>query len=88
MSEVRYGVTSLDAMVADAARWLTIARAEWGIENGLYYRREVTLDEDASRVRRGTAPHGLAALNNTVIGIVLRSGAQSRGCPMALCLSL
>jgi len=73
--EVRYGATSLPATVADAGRLLTIARAEWGIENGLHYRRDVSLDEDASRVRRGTAPQVLAALNNAVIGIVLQSGA-------------
>ena len=44
-------------------------RLEWGIENGLHYRRDVTLGEDACQVRRGTAPQVLAALNNTIVGI-------------------
>ena len=68
--EVRYGVTSLPREVADAPRLLLVARAEWGIENGLHYRRDVSLQEDASRIRRGHAPHVLAALNNAVVSIV------------------
>ena len=67
--EVGYGVTSLPPTAADAARLLEIMRLEWGIENGLHYRRDVTLGEDACQVRRGTAPQVLAALNNTSVGI-------------------
>jgi predicted transposase YbfD/YdcC len=72
--EVRYGITSLPPEVANAKRLMTIARQEWGIENGLHYRRDVTFDEDASQLRRGSGPHLLAALNNTVIGIMLQAG--------------
>lgn len=75
--EIRYGLTSLPVSVADAERLLTVARAEWGIENGLHYRRDVSLAEDASQLRRGTGPQVLAALNNTVIGLVLTSGARN-----------
>lgn len=75
--EVRYGVTSLPAMVADAKRLLKIARAEWGIENGLHYRRDVSLAEDASRLRRGTGPQVMAALNNAVVSLVLSSGERN-----------
>lgn len=75
--EVRYGVTSLPAGVADAEHLLKIARAAWGIENGLHYRRDMSLAEDASRLRRGHGPQVLAALNNTVIGLVLSSGTQN-----------
>jgi predicted transposase YbfD/YdcC len=75
--EVRYGITSLPPTVANAARVMTIARTEWGIENGLHYRRDVSLDEDACQVRRGNAPQVLATLNNVVIGIVLRAGEQN-----------
>lgn len=72
--EVRYGVTSLPRTVASAKRLLTIARAAWGIENGLHYRRDVTLDEDAGQTRRGAAPQVIAALNNVVIGLVQLAG--------------
>ncbi|HEY0604684.1 MAG TPA: ISAs1 family transposase [Herpetosiphonaceae bacterium] len=75
--EVRYGVTSLPADLATAARLLSIARAEWGIENGLHYRHDVSLHEDSSRMRRGRAPHVFAALNNAVIGIVAQHGVPN-----------
>lgn len=69
-SEVRYGITSLPPEVASAEQLLMIARSEWGIENGLHYRRDVTLEEDACQLRRGRGPQVLAALNNAVIGLV------------------
>ncbi len=75
--ELRYGVTSLPAAVADAQRLLEVARAEWGIENGLHYRRDVSLGEDASRMRRGRAPQVIAALNNTVIGLTALHGVRN-----------
>jgi len=75
--EVRYGVTSLPRRVAGARRLMKIARAEWGIENGLHYRRDVTLDEDAGQVRRGAAPQVLAALNNVVINLMGQAGEQN-----------
>lgn len=61
------GITSLSAERADAARLLRLTRTHWGIENGLHYRRDVTLGEDASRVRKGTAPQLLAGLRNSII---------------------
>lgn len=73
---VRYGITSIPNRVADAARLLQLVRRVpsgcWGIENGLHYRRDVTLAEDRSLVRLGHAPHTLAALNNTVLGLFAR----------------
>lgn len=77
VTEIRYGVTSLPVGVADAERLLTVARAEWGIENGLHYRRDVSLAEDASRLRRGTSPQVMAALNNAVVSLVLSSGERN-----------
>jgi predicted transposase YbfD/YdcC len=72
--EVRYGITSMPPQVASASRLLTVARTEWGIENGLHHRRDVSLQEDACQVRRGDAPQVLAALNNVVVGIVQCAG--------------
>jgi hypothetical protein len=65
--EVVYGITSLGRERADAARLLGLAREHWGIENGSHHRRDVTLGEDASRVRKGDAPEVMAALRNAVI---------------------
>ena len=38
--EVQYGLTSLTAAEASPERLLEIVRSEWGIENGLHYRRD------------------------------------------------
>ncbi len=74
---VRYGVTSLPVTVADATRLLALTRGPWGIENGLHYRRDMTLGEDWSLVRTGHAPHTLAALNNTVLGLFARHNQRN-----------
>jgi hypothetical protein len=73
--EVVYGITSLGREKADAARLLWLVRKHWEIENGSHYRRDVTLGEDASRVRKGTAPQVMAALRNTVIHLAREVGS-------------
>ena len=77
LDEVRYGVTSLPRAVADAERLLVIARAEWGMENGLHYRRDVTLQEDGRQLRRGNGRQVMAALNNAVISLLGQHGARN-----------
>ena len=64
------GITSLSAERADAARLEKLARGHWGIENGLHYRRDVTMGEDASRVRKGVAAQVMAALRNSVLHVL------------------
>ncbi len=53
---------------------MTIVRDHWGIENGLHYRRDVTLREDYSRVRTGHASQALAAINNLVLTLLAWAG--------------
>jgi predicted transposase YbfD/YdcC len=72
--EVVYGVSSLTAAEVGADQLLAITRRHWGIENGLHYRRDVTLREDRSRLRTGQAPHMLAAINNLVLGVMAHLG--------------
>lgn len=74
--ETVYGITSLPVEQADAGRLLALTRGHWGIENGLHYKRDVALGEDASRVRREGAPQVMAALRNSVIH-VLEGTAES-----------
>jgi predicted transposase YbfD/YdcC len=64
------GVTSLAPERADAARLLTLIRAQWHIENKSHWVRDVTFDEDRSQVRCGNIPQVMAALRNTVIGLM------------------
>lgn len=76
--EVVYGITSLSAEEADAGRLLAIVRQHWQIENSLHYVRDVTLGEDACRVRAGAAPQVLAALRNTVVHLLSTVEGTSR----------
>ena len=68
--ETVYGITRLSVEQADASRLLALTRGHWGIENGLHHKRDVTLGEDASRVRRGAAPQVMAALRNSLIHVL------------------
>lgn len=71
--ETVYGITSLSADAADAARLLALTRGHWGIENGLHYKRDVTLGEDGSRVRQEAAPQVMAALRNSIVHLLDRT---------------
>jgi hypothetical protein len=68
--EIVYGITSLSPERADAERLLDLKRQHWEIENRCHYRRDVTLEEDASRIRKGSAPSVLAGLRNSIIHLV------------------
>jgi predicted transposase YbfD/YdcC len=72
--ETCYGITSLPTSVGTPKRLLALVREHWGIENGLHYRRDRTFQEDFSQLRMGHAPHVLAILNNTALGLFARQG--------------
>lgn len=68
--EVVYLITSAahrDAPPAVLAAWV---KGHWRIENKPRYVRDVTFEEDRSQVRTGHAPHIMASLRNTAIGIL------------------
>ena len=52
-TEVHYKITSLPPTRAGPADLLRLSRMHRAIENELHYVRDVTLGEDASRVRSG-----------------------------------
>ena len=68
--EIEYAMTSLKVEQADGQRLSELVRQHWEIENRLHYVRDVTLGEDACRVRRGTAPQVLAAVRNAVVHLL------------------
>jgi predicted transposase YbfD/YdcC len=72
--EVVAGVTSLLPARADAARLLRLVRGHWHIENNAHWVRDVTFGEDRSQVRCGNLPQVMAALRNTVIGLIRQAG--------------
>jgi predicted transposase YbfD/YdcC len=80
--EVVHGISSLSPERADAKRLLELTRGHWGIENELHYRRDVTMGEDASRIRKGVAPQVMAALRNSVIHVLSDLVAPNLACAM------
>jgi len=72
--EVQYGLSSLTAAEASPARLLAIVQSEWGIENGLHYRRDVTFQEDHTRISNKPLGRVMACINNLVIGLLNHHG--------------
>lgn len=75
--EVVYGLTSLTAHEASPQRLLELVRKHWNIENGLHYRRDDTLKEDRCTLRRADAAQAMAAINNVILGLLLRRGVTN-----------
>ena len=73
-TEVVYGLTSCTPKNASAKQLLDWIRAYWGIENGLHYRRDKTLQEDATRFSLPKMPAVMATINNFVIGLTQKLG--------------
>jgi predicted transposase YbfD/YdcC len=73
-AETVLAVTALTPAQASPAFLLERNRHHWGIENGLHHRRDVTLGEDASRIRAGQSPRLFASIGNTVISVLNRAG--------------
>jgi len=87
--EVHYGISSLTEQRADAERLLELVRGHWGIENDLHRARDVTLGEDASRIRKGPAPQVMAAVRNSIVHLLdgVASGLASAVRTMNNCLA-
>ena len=80
--EVQYGLTSLAAQDTSPEHLLNIVRSQWAIENGLHYRRDVTYQEDQTRMTKFTMGRAMAIINNLVISLLNYQGfdnhAQAR----------
>ena len=72
--ELFYGITSIKHKSGCAKQILDWTRQHWGIENGLHYRRDVTLREDATRMNNKHQAKALATLNNFIVAIVRYMG--------------
>ncbi|HWR98314.1 MAG TPA: ISAs1 family transposase [Candidatus Methanoperedens sp.] len=83
--EIVFGITSLAPDQASPARLLALSRGHWSIENRLHWVRDVTFDEDRSRVRRGAAAHAMASLRNLAIGLLRLAGAGNIAAALRHC---
>lgn len=66
-SQVVFGITSLAFTPGLADDLLNWTRQHWGIENQLHYRRDVTLREDATRMKQTHQAQVVATINNFVV---------------------
>ena len=69
--QVIYGFTSLSRDEIAPAELLALIRSYWGIENGLHYRRDVTMHEDKTRLTKRNAGQVMACINNLVLGLLI-----------------
>ena len=77
--EIGYYASSLPLERHNEREIQAIIRGHWSaIENGTHYRRDVTLGEDACRVRSRSAAEALATLRNLAIGIYELERARGR----------
>ena len=81
--QIVLAITSLTRLRANARQLLALARQHWSIENRLHYVRDVSMGEDACRVRSGHAPQNLAALRNLALGLI-RQRTRHKYLPDAL----
>jgi len=77
-SQTVFGITSLAREKAGSKRLLKLTRAHWAIENSVFYVRDVSLGEDACRVRTKGAPMILSTLRNVAINLLNGLGVSNK----------
>ena len=68
------GITSLTRDVAGPERLASLTRGHWAIENKVHYVRDVSMGEDASRIRKGSGPRLMATFRNLCLSLLRESG--------------
>lgn len=77
--QIGYYATSLTVDQGDEAEMLAVVRRHWSaMENGTHYRRDVTLGEDACRVRHRNGAAVLASFRNVANGLYELQRARQR----------
>lgn len=76
-TETVYGLTSLTPDKASPQRLLELSRGHWSIENRLHWVRDVTFDEDRSRIRKFSGPQVMASIRNLAISLLRMAGATN-----------
>lgn len=74
--EYRYYIVSKPDASAESLN--SIIRNHWGIENGLHWVLDVTVGEDAARVRMGNAAENLSTLRKVVLNLLKSVPQQTR----------
>ena len=72
--ETVYGITSLSPQKGSAEQVLEWTRSHWGIENGLHFRRDTTLNEDDIHISNPNQAQVTAVLNNFIVALAYTIG--------------
>lgn len=74
--EIVYYISSLSTRTS-AKEFNRVIRNHWLIENSLHYVKDKTFREDASKIRKGSAPQNLSMIRNIAINIFRRHGYKN-----------
>ena len=74
--EIRYHLSSL---FGNARKALESVRSHWGIENSVHWVLDVTMNEDASRIRKDNAPQNLATLRHIALNLCRQEKSCKKG---------
>jgi predicted transposase YbfD/YdcC len=74
--ERRYSLASLPA---DGVRFSDAVRRHWGVENKGHWVLEVSLAEDASRIRKDKGAQTCSGLRQIALNLLRRASQQKRG---------
>jgi len=74
--ETAYYISSLSSKTP-AQEFGEGIRGHWAIENSLHYVKDVTLGEDASRMRTGNAPENMSVIRNIVLNVFHKHGKNN-----------
>ena len=59
-----------------AKRFTEVARAHWGIENGLHWVLDVTMNEDQARNRKDNGPENISLLRRLALNLIRLEGSK------------
>lgn len=79
--DVRFAVTSYWTDEAGPARLLELARGHWSIENGQFYRRDKTQQEDHCTVRDYQSARNLSLFRSVAIFLFKQQAGRPGGQP-------
>ena len=71
------GITSITQFAAGPERILSLNRDHWVIENKVHYVRDVSMSEDASRIRKGEGPRMMAIFRNLTLSFLRVAGISN-----------
>jgi len=77
--DTRFAVTSYWSQEAGPDRLLELGRGHWSIENGQYYRRDRTQDEDRCPVQKTTTARNFSLFRSLAIFLFKRQAQSKNG---------